>query len=318
MSSASLARNERRSHRGNRASTSDHKISSPPTTPTEPPKQYQPPFVEDVTTPVIGKPTGASSPLSSILRRDIYSSLSVNSSNVSSLSDGSAKSSTNKSVKFKEFVGVRRSRSPSSSGLSSDAKVEEAIKPDDDSTPKRPGNFGHTPVRDRNGKPVVTPACYSRKLDSDAGSYLPPNDGSPDHPWNPQPSPPPTRYNKGAFANMAFGGLGADNANPSPKWHRRGEAAKRAPSYSPPPGADHAATHDVYGGQGTYDASNAGFDGVYDEAPSGPYRPRRRSVFASFFDDAPEGYQGPTPSSPFRPGTPSSYGQAHPETARDS
>lgn len=260
--------------------------------------------MEDVTTPLQKRATAATSKISSILRENRDSFSSQGSSNVSPPSSGSVKSSGSKNVKFRDFVGVRRSRSPSSSGLSSDAKVEEAIKPDDDSKPKRPGDFGETPVRDSFGAPMFTPEYYARRYGSygspSDGGYSAPNDGSPDRPWDAQPSAPPARYNRGAFANMAFGGLDSGGPELGSKWRDCGKPSVQAS-----------------GGEETQSVPNVGFDGTSDNVSPRTRRPSHRSAFASFFDGAPEDYTGPTPYSPFGPTSSSSYGQAHPETAHD-
>ncbi|KAI6783689.1 uncharacterized protein J7T54_001565 [Emericellopsis cladophorae] len=254
--------------------------------------QYRPPFMEDVTTPLLARPSSSfvhnepgleESPpqtpsiapngtkntrLSSILRcktivqeegpgMDSSSpTKSTTSSDLSEVGSGSTTSSS-KTVKFKNLVGVRRSRSPSESGFASQEETEEPIKPDDDTQPCRIGTYGCNPLMDERGRPLST----SERLGSFSSN-----------------APHPEAYDE--YDDGMPRGL-EDRYSQSTRDHTRG----------------------AFSGYGGAFSSDAGFKtkawdwSDFNAGDSFPMPQIQRSAFSSYFNDAADNYEG-MPSSP--------------------
>lgn len=226
----------------------------------------------------------------------------------------SSSSGSNKSVKFRDHVGVRRPRSRSTSGLSPDAKVEEDIKPGDESTPKGAGTFGE--------KPRFSPdrEYYARKAWLKLNGFSPSGstrcstsrDKSPDLHWDREAPLSSPGYGKGAFASMASGGLGSDTPKLGGKW--AGLNLREGPfSHGPLPNEPRWGS--VHSDHNAHDGLEEAFDGASEGVSPKTARSRRRSVFANVFVGVDQGRQIPKP--PQTPHTPSSgsNGQAHTGTA---
>ncbi|KAL7819711.1 hypothetical protein V8C26DRAFT_419764 [Trichoderma gracile] len=142
---------------------------SSPDTPTT--SKYQPPYVEDVVSPIEEtKPPfgdlqsnsttpGRQHPKNGRLHRSTKATKAASPQEASDGSteghtstDNSTQSTGSKSVKFRSKVDVRLSDSRTSSNASSHAQiVEEDIKPDEDTIPSRVGIYGTSPVKSSDG-----------------------------------------------------------------------------------------------------------------------------------------------------------------------
>ncbi|KAG9257945.1 uncharacterized protein F5Z01DRAFT_692827 [Emericellopsis atlantica] len=280
--------------------------------------QYRPPFMEDVTTPLLARPSSTfihnetsqevSSPytpsvvsngtrntrLSSILRCKTFvqdgglgmdsssPTKSTTSSDLSEVGSGSVASSS-KTVKFKNLVGVRRSRSPSESGFASNEETEEAIKPDDNTQPSRIGTYGCNPLMDECGRPLST----SERLGSFSSNASHPeaydeyDDGMP-RGLEDRYSQSTRDHTRGAFSG--YGGAFSSDAGFKTKawdWSDiNGHSSPCTPKEPP-----------EWYGERSHSVSNTEAGDSFSMPHS------QRSDFSSYFNDAADKYEG-MPSSP--------------------
>ncbi|KAK1250167.1 hypothetical protein MKX08_010170 [Trichoderma sp. CBMAI-0020] len=153
---------------------------SSPNTPTTP--RYQPPYVEDIFSPIqetsklptdyrspskyspcyrqgdISYPVTPEDERESVAhsekapRSDVSEEASDNSTEGHTSTDDSAQSTGSRSVKFRPKVDVRLSDSRASSNATSHAKIlEEDIKPNEETIPSRVGIFGTSPKKSQTG-----------------------------------------------------------------------------------------------------------------------------------------------------------------------
>lgn len=159
-------------------------------TPTTP--RYQPPYVEDIFSPIqrtsklptdyqssskyspygrkgdIFHPVAPEDERESVARSekaphsDISEETSDNSTEGHTSTDDSAQSTGSKSVKFRPKVDIRLSDSRASSNATSHAKIlEEDIKPNEETIPSRVGVFGTSPKKSQTGYYARTQEPYS-------------------------------------------------------------------------------------------------------------------------------------------------------------